>query len=145
MKTSEGTTMVSDFMETEIKSVAPDESIFDAVTTLADGHVHALPVLGPGSRFVGVISTTDILEAISETGSGADREMIFRNTLVRELMTPVPATISPTDSLKEASQKMLSQDIHRLFVTVEHRLVGVISQTDIVRAHAIGRIGRVEK
>ena len=43
-------------------------------------------------------------------------------------------------SVKEAAQQMLYLEVHRLFVEDDGRLVGVISQSDIVRAVALARI-----
>jgi CBS domain-containing protein len=55
-------------------------------------------------------------------------------------MTPRPLTISPDTEVKEAAQQMLYLEIHRLFVEQQGRLVGVISQSDIVRGVALARI-----
>jgi CBS domain-containing protein len=49
-------------------------------------------------------------------------------------------TIAPEVDVKEAAQQMLYTGVHRLFVTTDDRVVGVISTTDIVRAVAMGRL-----
>ncbi len=51
-------------------------------------------------------------------------------------MTRQPRLIGPAAELRAAAQQMLRQDVHRLFVEERGELVGVISQTDIVRAVA---------
>jgi CBS-domain-containing membrane protein len=56
-----------------------------------------------------VLSTTDILQELSETTEPEPREMLYL-------------------------------DVHRLFVESHGRLVGVISQTDIVAAVATAKI-----
>jgi CBS domain-containing protein len=53
-------------------------------------------------------------------------------------MTPFPLTISPESDVKAAAQEMLNADVHRLYVTTDQQLVGVISMSDIVRAVAAG-------
>ncbi|MBI3081344.1 MAG: CBS domain-containing protein, partial [Gemmatimonadetes bacterium] len=67
------------------------------------------------------------------------RERLFDQTTVKEIMTPRPFTITPETEVKEAAQQMLYLEVHRLFVEDEGRLVGVISQSDIVRAVALAR------
>jgi CIC family chloride channel protein len=92
------------------------------------------------ARLVGVLSTTDILTALAEQEDPDARTLFFENTLVRDLMTPRPVTISPEADVHQAAQQMLYANVHRLFVEEAGELVGVISQSDIVRAVANARV-----
>jgi CBS-domain-containing membrane protein len=104
-------------------------------------HVSALPVTDAHGKVVGVLSTTDILCALSETTEPEPRERLFDETPVRELMTPRSRVIAPEADVLEAARQMLDLDVHRLFVEDRGgQLVGVISQTDIVAAVATARI-----
>lgn len=132
---------VADLMQTDLKTVSPGTAVAEAVLLIADHHVSALPVIEPRGNLVGVLSTTDILNAAAETAGPEEREQLFENTLVREIMTPRPATIVPEADIKEAAQQMLYLEIHRLFVVTNGgELVGVISQSDIVRGVALAKI-----
>lgn len=131
---------VSEAMWTELKAVAPEHTLSAAVTTMTDAHVSALPVVDATGRLVGVLSTTDILQAEADCGGPDDRILLFDETTAGDLMTPRPATISPQADVKEAAQQMLYLEVHRLFVVEDGRLIGVISQSDIVRAVATARI-----
>jgi CBS domain-containing protein len=91
-------------------------------------------------RLVGVISTTDVLRAEAECNSAEDRERLFHETTVAELMTSPAATISQYADVREAAQQMLYLEVHRLFVEEDRKLVGVISQSDIVRGVAAFRV-----
>ena len=92
-------------------------------------------------KVVGVLSTTDILCALSETTEPEPRERLFDETPVRELMTPRSRVIAPEADVLEAAREMLYLDVHRLFVEDSGgQLVGVISQTDIVAAVATAKI-----
>lgn len=130
---------VAELMVTDLATVSPDDTIAEAVTVLADAHVHGLPVVDRG-RLVGVLTSSDILEAAAETNSPEERDALFSRTLVRELMTTKPRTIAPDDDIKEAARHLLYLDVHRLFVEDRGKLVGVIAQSDIVRAVATSRI-----
>jgi CBS domain-containing protein len=55
-------------------------------------------------------------------------------------MTPRSRIIAPDADILEAAREMLYLDVHRLFVEDGGRLVGVLSQTDIVAAVATTKI-----
>ena len=131
---------VADLMQTDLKTVTPGTTVAEAVQVIADHHVSALPVIERRGQLVGVLSTTDILNAAAETASPEEREELFENTLVREIMTPRPRTIGIDADVKEAAQQMLYLEIHRLFVEDDGKLVGVISQSDVVRGVALAKI-----
>ena len=57
---------VAELMETNLKIVADDTTVAEAVVALADAHVTAVPVLDRRQHFLGVLSTTDVLEAEAE-------------------------------------------------------------------------------
>jgi CBS domain-containing protein len=124
---------VAELMRTNLKTVAAEATVADAVCLLADARVSALPVLDRFGRAVGVLTTRDVLEAERDTG---DRNHLLQDTLVLEIMTPWAATIGPDLDVQDAARQMLYLDVQRLFVEDEGALVGVISQTDIVGAVA---------
>lgn len=126
---------VAEIMQTNVRSVYRDTAIAEAIATMAEQHVSGLPVVDDTDRVIGVISTTDILQAESEW-RGEDRTNLLETTPVSELMTPRPLMIAPDATLREVAQQMLYGDVHRLFVEEGGRMVGVISQTDLVRALA---------
>jgi CBS domain-containing protein len=131
---------VAELMQTDVQTVPPDAVVSDAVVTLADSRISALPVVDGAGRMVGVISRTDVLASEEEAQDQAARDTLFEGTTVRDLMTPHPLTISSEAEVKEAAQQMLYADVHRLFVTEGERLIGVISTTDVMRAVATGRL-----
>lgn len=131
---------VSELMQHPVLTVNMETSVKDAVVMLADDHISALPVTDSGGRMVGVLSSTDILTAEAEAEDDAAREALFAGTSVRDLMTPRPLTVGRDTDVREAAQQMLYADVHRLFVTADDEVVGVISSSDIVRAVATGRL-----
>jgi CBS domain-containing protein len=131
---------VADIMQTAVRTVPSDTPVSELVMSLADAQVSGLPVVDSGGRVVGVVSTTDLIAAQAETGSAQERR-ILEQTSVQDLMTRKPLTIEPGADLRQAAQQMLYADVRRLLVEDEGALVGVISQTDIVRAIATGKMG----
>lgn len=131
---------VADLMTAGVKTIEPDMTIADAVMLIADEHISALPVVDGTGRCIGVLSTTDILESTAEAADKEERAQLFEKTLVKDLMTARAMTIPVTAEIKEAAQQMLYLDVHRLFAEDEGKLVGVISQSDIVRGVALAKL-----
>ena len=130
---------VSDLMQTDLRTVRGEATVADAVSLMAQYHISGLPVIDAHGHLVGVLTSSDILQAQAESDSPEERQRLFEETLVREIMTPRPQTIALEATLKEAAQRLLYLEIHRLFVEGEGKLVGVISTSDIVRALATAR------
>jgi acetoin utilization protein AcuB len=131
---------VRELMQKDVKTVDPEAAVNDAVVSLSDSHISALAVVDGTGRMVGVISSTDILASEAEAQDQVEREALFEQMTVRDIMTRRPLTVSPEADVREAAQQMLYADIHRLFVTSDEQVIGVISTTDIMRAVATGHI-----
>lgn len=131
---------VAELMRTDVTTIAPDASIADLVQTLADARVSGVPVVEPGGRVVGVVSSTDVLQAAAEQSDLRARARMFDHMMVRDIMTATPQLIGIDADAREAAQHMLYTEVRRLFVEDQGRLVGVISQTDIAYAVGLGRL-----
>ena len=131
---------VAELMRTNLKTVTEDATLTDALMALSAAHVSGLPVVDSATHLVGVVSTTDVLNAIAEANSAEERERIFEETEVGEVMTPRPQTIEPDADVLEAARRMLYLEVRRLFVEADGKLAGVVSQTDIVGALATGKL-----
>jgi CBS domain-containing protein len=131
---------VIDLMHREVRTLNPDATVADAIVALADAHVTGLPIVDQHGQLLGVLSTSDVLEAEAEAGDSEARTTVLEETRVSDLMTPRPITVTPETSVQEAARQMLYADVKRLFVAADGRLVGVLSQTDIVGAVAKGKL-----
>jgi CBS domain-containing protein len=131
---------VTDLMVTDLAVVNEDVSVQEAVIQLADARVHAMPVVDRRGRLVGVLSSSDIVQTTAERRSAGGADEIFEDTVVSDIMTTPPKTIGPDEDVRIAAQLMLRLDVHRLFVVRDTELVGVIAQSDIVRAVADSRL-----
>ena len=131
---------VAEVMRAKVTSVLPEATLGEAVVSLAEEHVSALPVVNERGHLLGVLSTSDILTAIAEADGTEARGKLFGETLARDLMTPHSITIEPDADVEEAARRMLYLEVHRLFVTEGGKVVGVISQTDIVGAVATAKL-----
>ena len=131
---------VSELMQSNLVTIPSDSLVSEAIISLADAHVTGLPVVDSNMHLVGVLSTSDILTALAERTPDTEPGAMFEDMLVRDLMTPKPMTIEPQAEVKQAAQQMLYANVHRLFVEKDGELLGVISQSDVVRAVANARV-----
>ncbi|MGQ0702957.1 MAG: CBS domain-containing protein [Gemmatimonadales bacterium] len=131
---------VAELMRTNLKTVNAQDSVDSAVTVLADAHISGLPVVDERERLVGVITSTDVLNALAESRAREGRGGRLSELQVEDIMTGRPATIEPGADVLEVARRMLYLEVKRLFVEQDGKLVGVLSQTDIVGALAAGKL-----
>lgn len=74
-------------------------------------------------------------------GSGDEWNALDERT-VSDVMTPAPVcALPPTATIREAAEFMREQGIHRVLVTADSQLLGIVTTMDIARAVADGRLG----
>jgi CBS domain-containing protein len=118
-------TTVRQIMRTII-SVDSKTKTKDAARLMTEKHIGSLIANRDGLPF-GIITERDIIEKI--VGKGADASKVA----VGEIMTAPLATIEASASLVDASRKMVEKQVKRLVVTDHDNIIGIISQTDVVR------------
>ena len=57
---------------------------------------------------------------------------------VRDVMTEATVTDTPTDNLRTAAERMWREQTGSLLVTQDGRLIGIITERDVLRAVALG-------
>lgn len=154
--------VASAVMQKDVKTVPPTMTVAELEAFFSLHNVSGFAVVDDG-KLVGVVSRSDVLAALSpnldvsqiidddESGIEADNVTGFRisetlgdraNTLqVKDIMTTDVLTVGPNDYIHEAADIMYRQRIHRIFVTQEDRLEGIITPFDFVRLYAQDRIG----
>jgi len=140
---------VKDFMTRQVVTVTPETSILDAARLMLDHKISGLPVVTDDGRVVGIISEHDLLRGgkggvraershwlrlMIERANLADESARFQGRKVSEAMTPDPVMVTETAPLEEAGRLIGENDIKRLPVIRDNKLVGIIARADIVRA-----------
>lgn len=123
------------YMTTDVVSVGPSDSLARAYEVATEHDISSLAVTD-GDALLGVVSLTDLLHAgRREAGSSPDaKALVFPSRPVSEEMTEEVETASPGTTLANAAAVMRKRFIHRLYVTEDGRLRGVLSTTDLMRA-----------
>lgn len=111
---------------TEIWSVAPDDSVFEALALMAEKNVGALMVLD-GNDLAGIFSERDYARKIILKGKAS------KNTRVEEIMSRRLTTVQIDQSIPDCMELMTEHRIRHLPVLEGGRLVGVISIGDVVK------------
>jgi CBS domain-containing protein len=106
-------------------SVSPSNTVFEAISMMAEKNVGALPVM-EGDRLVGMISERDYARKVILLGRGS------RETTVAEIMTTNVRTIGLDDSVQDCLQVMTENRIRHLPVMEDSKLTGIISIGDCV-------------
>lgn len=57
---------VSDVMQRNVRALPQSATLFDATRALSGGGFHALPVVASDGRVVGIVTSTDIIQAVSD-------------------------------------------------------------------------------
>lgn len=141
---------VADVMNPKVISISDEATLAQAIEKLREHKISALVVVDHSGHMVGLISQTDLLRAWQE-GSGKTEAM---DQSVSAYMTRDVVSCAMHKSLDYAMRQLNDHQIHRLvvveshdggrFVTDRMMPVGILSQTDIVRA-LIGRVASVEQ
>jgi PAS domain S-box-containing protein len=118
---------VIDVMSREVAAISPEEIVVSAAKIMSDDKISCLVVIDRGN-VVGIITETDVLRRVGDEGKD-----IYRTKLGRIMSSPVES-VSSDLSILEASKIMGAKHIKRLPVIDEAKLVGIVTQTDLVRA-----------
>lgn len=127
---------VKESMSSPVTSFTEETCLGVAVDTMRARHVRHLCVLR-GQRVVGMVSDRDVKRALPSTLAGAvrmDYEAILNETPLSRVMTRAPICISSHATLGEAVAVMLERKISALPVLDDGVLVGMITETDCLRA-----------
>jgi CBS domain-containing protein len=115
----------------DLWSISPNATVFEALRLMAAKDVGALLVTDQ-DRMVGILSERDYARKIILHGKTS------RETLVREIMTPVVFTIHPDQTVDECMDLMTQRRIRHVPVMEGDTLLGIISIGDVVN-HIIHR------
>lgn len=121
---------VRDLMNPNVVSITPGESASLAARLLSRHNVGSLPVCGEDGHLRGIVTDRDIVtRCIAAEEDPAQ-------TPVREIMTRNCVVVSPNDDPRQATRLMAAQQVRRLPVLEDGRLVGMVSLGDLAVCHA---------
>lgn len=153
---------VKEIMTTNVQSVRDDWSLETLSQFFFDKQISGAPVVDANDNLVGVVSLSDLarnntLPAFHREDSGHDyyqhtravggisQEDLSRLKLesesmvsVKDIMTPMVFEVDEQTTVDKAAETMLKGHIHRVMITHEKKLVGIVTTMDMLKiiAHA---------
>jgi acetoin utilization protein AcuB len=120
-------------MNRDVISVAPHESVVQAIEIMQEHNIRHLPVLDNGDKIEGILSDRDTRQVLAILQvMGITLEQARGDLKVSEFMTTQVKTISPDTDATEAAQTMLNDKIDCLLVTENNNLSGILTDSDIL-------------
>lgn len=131
---------VSNFMTASPQAVTEKETVRTAQNLMKTLDEKVVPVVDGEFRLVGVIGMTEVLDTLWFSRSGGkvpgailgahDREA--PEVVIGSVMSRPAISVSPGNSLASVASTMLEKNISVLFVVEADKLVGVVSQADLM-------------
>lgn len=115
---------IEDAMTKEFYTAMPSTNLVDIAVEMKRHNVGAIPIV-ENNRLVGIITDRDIV--LQCVAAGVDP----KKCTAQQFMTGNPLTVGPDDSIEQAAEMMAKEQIHRLPVVKEGRLIGMIALGDV--------------
>lgn len=157
--------VIKQIMQRSVRTVAPEVTLPELEKAFVKDGVSGFPVVDKG-ELVGIVSRSDIVRQLFLEHHAAERTSDFyfdesgfhevplvtfeqvadrvgeriERLQVKDVMSRAIVKVSPDQPLKTVAQTLADNRVHRVLVTEEGRLVGLVSSLDLVRLIANGRV-----
>jgi CBS domain-containing protein len=126
---------VREIMETKLVTISASERLSMVEDIMTLGRVRHMPVV-QGGRLVGVVSERDLLRAslsVLSEHRDAERRMFLHVVEISRVMSSPPIVIGPDATIREAALLMADRKIGCLPVVEGDALIGLVTETDVLR------------
>lgn len=147
--------VAKDLMSSDVAWVDADMSILDVARFLDENRIHGAPVVGADGTLCGVVSTTDIVRALTEEAMSVTHQTWFgtldnddsgfaldldevestnRTIPVTEIMSHELVTVAETTPVRNVARVMLDEGVQRVIVIdTDDKVTGIIAVSDLLR------------
>lgn len=115
---------ISDIGIKEVFCATPDNKLSNIATMMKRHNVGVIPVC-EGTKLVGIVTDRDMVIGCMAAGMDSTK------CKAKEFMTFNPVSVTPDTDLEEVARLMGREQVHRLPVVENGKLVGLISLSDI--------------
>lgn len=124
--------LVSDYMSTKLITFKATDSLDHVISLLIQNKISGGPVVNDANELIGIISETDCIKHISES-KYYNMPSDINNTVGKCMVTDVD-TIDKNMNIFDAAFKFLSARRRRFPVCENGKLIGQLSQKDVLKA-----------
>lgn len=111
----------------DVISIAPEASVLDAISLMAEKAIGALVVMD-GDKLAGMVTERDYARKVILKGRSA------HSTSVKEIMTADVITTASNESVEKCMNIVTDKRIRHLPVVDDGKVTGIISIGDLVKA-----------
>jgi acetoin utilization protein AcuB len=125
--------LVESIMSRDVLTVTSDVGTDVAVELMRSHGIRRLPVVSDTGRVIGMITVEEARLALPDE---TRNEYGFNKPgipPVKEVMSDFVYSVGPRDSVGVAARRMVNHKIGALPVLEEHKLVGIVTESDIFR------------
>ena len=122
---------VSDYMSTKLITFRPDQSVMEVMSTLIKKKISGGPVVNEKNELVGIISEGDCMKQVSNSRY---YNQPMEDIKVKDHMATEVETIDGNMNVFDAADLFLKSRRRRFPIVNDGKLVGQISQKDILKA-----------
>ena len=110
---------------TQVWSISPDATVFDAIQLMADKNIGALLVI-EGGKLVGIMTERDYTRKVALKGKSS------KQTPVREIVSGQIIHATPEHTVEECMRLMTEHRVRHLPVIEGENILGIVSIGDLV-------------
>mgnify|MGYP001433192532 FL=1 len=115
---------IRDIMRKNVITIEYDKNALEAACLISEKDISFLVIMENDSP-IGVLSESDFVRRLAADDKKSSEVMIS------EIMSRKFRWVEPETKIEDAIQKMLNNNIRRLIILENGKLVGVITQTDL--------------
>lgn len=136
LRRSMGNISAAQIMSRDVQCARRDTTLEQALYLLTHHHLKALPVLDERQQLIGIVSLIDLVAQTQQLGLFAFIAQLRRKSSIRveQLMSSPVISVAADSHVVELIPLMSVQGLHCLPVMEQGKLVGIITQTDLIAA-----------
>ncbi len=126
---------VEEIMTRDVKTLRPSDAVYEAVRGMVRGGFRRYPVVDEAGKLVGIVTARDLVALASGREEDVSAADAFFGPVER-VMTRNPLTVNPQFGVMAAVRRTTEAGIGVLPVVTAGRLVGIVTEMDLLRAIA---------
>lgn len=129
---------VRELMSRQVVTIGTGESCLDAVVRMQRARARHLPVVSREGLLVGVVTDRDLRHhlfspPLFDALGSTPVDVLLDGTRVAEIMSTGVITVAPDATVAEAASTMRKHRVGSLPVMEQRRVVGIITEADVLR------------
>ena len=120
---------LAEIMTRDLFTVRPDDVVDLATKVMEWQHIRHVPVEDATGKLVGLLSTRELLHLQEALRADGDQPLA-----VDQFMNQAPPIAAPDTPVTEGMRRLLDDDTGCLLVVTQSKLLGIVTERDIVRA-----------